>query len=119
MKVNCEKCSTEFEFDDAKIPEAGITVKCTHCGHLFRVEGPDDEVFADAPLGSLDEVVPRTGWRIRRRNGDELEFDDLATLRQWIVERRVAREDEISKTGESWKPLGSIIELANLFVIVD
>ena len=32
MDVRCERCKTDYEFDDARITEAGVTVKCTTCG---------------------------------------------------------------------------------------
>lgn len=114
MDVKCENCSTEYEFDDAKVTVAGITVKCTHCGHLFRV--------ARAPSTDAPAAAPATRtrhWMIRNRHGEIREFRDLSTLQQWIVARKVSREDEISKTGETWKKLGSIVELAGVFSAVD
>ncbi|MGK0357905.1 MAG: putative Zn finger-like uncharacterized protein [Bradymonadia bacterium] len=114
MDVKCENCSTEYEFDDSKVTAAGITVKCTHCGHLFRVSRPIQA--ADPPASP----APRSRhWVIRNRQGEVREFRDLSTLQQWIVARKVSREDEISKTGETWKKLGSIVELAGVFSAVD
>ena len=114
MDVKCENCSTEYEFDDAKVTAAGITVKCTHCGHLFRVSRRSK--VAEAPA----TAAPRSRhWMIRNRHGEIREFRDLSTLQQWIVARKVARDDEISKTGETWKKLGSIVELAGVFSAVD
>lgn len=127
MDVKCERCGTEYEFDDAKVTAAGITVKCTHCGHLFKVvreEAPSEPVPQRTPPGGIpaSEGVSRspipTRWRIRRATGEELEFNDLTTLQQWILERKVAPEDQISKTGDSWKPLGSIVELSSFFLAV-
>lgn len=114
MDVKCENCSTEYEFDDSKVTAAGITVKCTHCGHLFRVSRRTEA--ADPPASP----APRSRhWMIRNRQGEIREFRDLSTLQQWIVAHKVSREDEISKTGETWKKLGSIVELAGVFSAVD
>ena len=38
MDVRCERCKTEYEFDDARITEAGVTVRCTTCQHVFMVK---------------------------------------------------------------------------------
>src|SRR5260370_37262641 len=38
MDVRCEKCSTVYEFDDSRVGEQGVTVKCTQCGNLFKVK---------------------------------------------------------------------------------
>jgi predicted Zn finger-like uncharacterized protein len=37
MDVRCEKCGTEYELDDSRLKPAGVSVKCTTCGHVFRV----------------------------------------------------------------------------------
>lgn len=46
-------------------------------------------------------------------------FRELTTLQKWIVEGRVNREDEISKSGDRWKRLGSISELEPFFAIFE
>jgi predicted Zn finger-like uncharacterized protein len=37
MDVRCEKCQTEYELDEARLKPGGVTVKCTNCGHMFKV----------------------------------------------------------------------------------
>ncbi len=37
MDVRCERCKTLYELDEARVSEAGTTVRCTTCGHVFRV----------------------------------------------------------------------------------
>lgn len=37
MYVQCERCQAEYEFDDALVSERGTTVKCTSCGHQFKI----------------------------------------------------------------------------------
>ncbi len=37
MDVRCEKCQTEYELDEARLKPGGVTVKCTHCGHMFKI----------------------------------------------------------------------------------
>jgi predicted Zn finger-like uncharacterized protein len=36
--VTCEQCETQFQLDDAKVPETGIRVRCSRCKHAFFVE---------------------------------------------------------------------------------
>jgi len=38
--VTCESCETQFQLDDAKVPEGGIRVRCSRCKHAFFVESP-------------------------------------------------------------------------------
>src|SRR6185369_8909322 len=37
MDVRCEKCGTEYELDEARLKPGGVTVKCTTCGHMFKI----------------------------------------------------------------------------------
>ena len=120
MDIKCERCGTEYEFDDTRVSEEGVTVKCSTCGHLFKVRKKSfvltEPVLPDAE--SKDEIGDRN-WMVRQLDGSVLSFKELTTLQKWIVERRVSRDDEISKSGETWKRLGSIAELASFFQIVD
>ncbi|HET9451608.1 MAG TPA: zinc-ribbon domain-containing protein, partial [Aggregicoccus sp.] len=136
MDVRCERCKTEYEFDDARITEAGVTVRCTTCQHVFMVKKkalvvtvpvkPGGGVEASptpltaAPSGSGGAPADKgREWRVRQASGNVFTFRELTTLQKWIVERKVTRDDEISLTGESWKRLGNIAELASFFQVVD
>ncbi len=35
MIAQCEKCKSKFRIDDAKVPAAGLKVRCTKCMHIF------------------------------------------------------------------------------------
>src|SRR5688572_8605952 len=37
MDVRCEKCQTEYELDESRLKPGGVTVKCTNCGHMFKI----------------------------------------------------------------------------------
>ncbi|MCL2823479.1 MAG: zinc-ribbon domain-containing protein [Polyangiaceae bacterium] len=37
MRVECECCRTEYDFDDGLVSGRGTVVKCTNCGHQFRI----------------------------------------------------------------------------------
>ena len=38
MIITCERCATQFQLDDAKVPASGIRVRCSRCEHSFVVE---------------------------------------------------------------------------------
>jgi predicted Zn finger-like uncharacterized protein len=131
MDVRCEKCGTEYELDDAKVTEAGVTVKCTSCGNLFKVRRRASSQMGAMPRPTTPPVAGAAGpgdgasvaddkaWMIRNPTGQVQRFRELTTLQQWIVERKVTREFEISRTGEHWRRLGEIAELASFFLVVD
>ncbi len=114
MDVSCPQCKTEYEFEDARIPDDGLTVKCTQCAHVFRMKKKP----SDLPRPT-DDSMPGRDWRLRQASGNVFSFRRLTTLQKWIVERKVQKDDEISLTGESWKRLGDIAELASFFQVVD
>lgn len=182
MDVRCERCKTQYEIDDSRISETGVTVQCTTCHHVFVVKkkalvvtvpvkpgqvpaapaapgepaappvgtpppglrplsppmstpppvtaAPSPEPAVQAPPSASPQpsaqVLPPAAaapgsreWRLRQPSGNTFTFKDLTTLQKWIVERKVVRDDEISLTGETWKRLGDIAELATFFQVVD
>src|SRR5437899_4130010 len=56
MDVRCEKCMTVYEFDDSKVGEQGVTVKCTQCGNLFKVKRR--ERTQETPMGAAAARSP-------------------------------------------------------------
>lgn len=129
MDVRCERCKTQYDLDDSRISETGVTVQCTTCHHVFVVKKkalvvtvPVSPSSAEPAAQSLPPASAAPGareWRLRQPSGNTFTFKDLTTLQKWIVERKVSRDDEISLTGETWKRLGDIAELATFFQVVD
>ena len=59
-------------------------------------------------------------WTIRKRGATDVQScADLVTLRKWMLERRITRDDEISRSGKSFRRIGSIVEFESLFHSVD
>jgi predicted Zn finger-like uncharacterized protein len=109
MDVTCPRCGTEYEFEEARVPADGVTVKCTSCSHVFRVKKVINAPEVEPPLPPAP--LPRE-WKVRKPDGNLFEFKELTTLQKWIVERKVGRDDEISLLGDS-------SELASFFQVVD
>ncbi len=47
MTITCEKCSTRFVLDEARIPAQGARVRCSRCQHRFHVKPPPAPVSPD------------------------------------------------------------------------
>lgn len=101
MDVICERCGTEYEFEETLVSERGTTVKCTNCGHLFKV------------------YRPRGGgartWSVRDRRGKVRTLESLRELQQLIADGVLVAQDEIAGEDHAWKPLGAIAELRTFF----
>lgn len=117
MDVTCTRCSTVYEIEEGTVSPSGMTVKCTQCGHLFKVRGPsrapEPSPAPTRPRRQSGEVTAK--WRVRRADGSLHALESLAELSRAIVEGRFADSDEISGTGQAWKKLGDIAELSILF----
>src|SRR5688572_27945433 len=103
MDVRCGRCGTEYEFDDALISERGTTVKCTNCGHQFKVY----------PAQTSMSVPER--WVVRTTSGRELVYTSLRDLQRGITQRQVGPEDTLSRGNQPPRPLGAIAELEPFF----
>lgn len=103
MDVRCGRCGTEYEFDDALVSERGTTVKCTNCGHQFRIKPPEKGIGAPER------------WVVRTAQGRELVYTSLRELQRGIAQRQVAPEDLLSRGNQPPRPLGSIAELEPFF----
>ncbi len=103
MDVNCEKCSTEYSLDETLVGPTGTSVRCTSCGHVFRVM---------APAGSRRDSVE---WQLRQGDGSTYPFERLGVLQQWIAQGKVSPDDFLSKGGQKWKRLGDIAEIKPFF----
>jgi len=105
MDVTCERCGTEYEFDETLLSGRGTSVKCTNCGHVFKVY----------PKAQADADRATSSWRLRLKDGSIDTIDTLRELQRRIGSGELAPENEIARGEESWKTLGSIPELETFF----
>jgi predicted Zn finger-like uncharacterized protein len=103
MDVRCNRCGTEYEFDDALISERGTTVKCTNCSYQFKIY----------PRGAAGSVPER--WVVRGSDGRENVYTSLRDLQRAIADRRVGPHDLLSRGADPPRALGSIPELEPFF----
>jgi predicted Zn finger-like uncharacterized protein len=102
MDVRCNRCGTEYEFDDALISERGTTVKCTNCGLQFKV-------YPSHHSGGPER------WVVRTSQGRELVFTSLRELQRGIADRKVGPADMLTRGQKPSRPLSSIAELEPFF----
>ncbi|MEC7518284.1 MAG: tetratricopeptide repeat protein [Myxococcota bacterium] len=103
MDVTCERCGTEYEFDETLVSDRGTTVKCTNCGHLFKVFRPDAEASG------------AKSWQVRTGDGSTRTLGSLKELQRLITAGSLHESDWISRGGDDWKRLGDIAELSTFF----
>jgi hypothetical protein len=86
--------------------------------HGLREHLSGDATRRPGPWSSRIARRPRSGCS-RPRTGRPTAFRNLTSLQKWIIERKVTREDRISRTGHAWRRLGEIVELEPFFDVVD
>jgi predicted Zn finger-like uncharacterized protein len=101
MIIQCRQCRTKFRFDDAKMEEEGVWLRCSNCRHVFfqdNVPGalPDRELPANGEktpsadgssmprMGVLPKDVPISG-------GD----DDAAQFLENVLQAKKDLNDEV------------------------
>ncbi len=117
MDVRCERCGTEYEFDDALVSDRGTSVKCTECQHEFRVM-PSQVAVPAAGVGGAGGTGDE--WAVTRAGGGLVVFTSLRDLQDAIRGGDLGREDMVSRPGRSGaagraRALGTISELEHLF----
>jgi predicted Zn finger-like uncharacterized protein len=56
--VTCERCSTQFRLDEARIPEAGVRVRCSRCKYAFHVDRPGQSEEARVQRAATQALAP-------------------------------------------------------------
>ena len=103
MDVRCNRCGTDYEFDDALISDRGTTVQCTNCGYQFKI------------YPERTAVASPERWVVHTMSGTELVYTSLRDLQRAIGEHKVGPKDLLSRGNQPSRPLGSIPELEPFF----
>jgi predicted Zn finger-like uncharacterized protein len=106
MDVICDRCKAEYEFDEALLGDKGTTVKCSACGHVFRVLPPNRD-------------AARSQLKLRfAKDGSVKTIGSLRELQQRIRGGEVSLDDELGREGFPFRSLRDVPELKNFFTSV-
>ena len=100
-------------------PERSSRTSSTETPKLGTQPAPPRAPVAAAAVPPPSAPQAAGDWMVKKADGQIFRFRELTTLQKWIVERKVVRDDEISRTGKSWKKLGEIAELTSFFQVVE
>lgn len=67
MIIECKECGTKYRFDETRVGEEGVWVRCTRCGHVFHEKKTTEE----GAVG-LDRIVTSTAVEESGRAEEEL-----------------------------------------------
>jgi len=104
MDVRCERCNAEYEFDDSLLGDHGTTVKCSSCGHVFRV-------------AAASRQPSRPSLKVRfARDGRIEPLSSLRDLQRRIHAGEAGLDDYLGREGFPWRKLSDVPELRSFFV---
>jgi len=110
MDVRCPQCQTLYELETAQLKAPVITLKCSQCQHVFRIETKQS--------GLVQENQRR--WMIRAEaSGDILYITGFDVLHQWLMQGKVKKTDQISRSGKKWTELSEIGEFMPIFQVIE
>ncbi len=136
MITHCPHCHTEFLLEDSELPAGGMSLQCASCRQVFGVlaspvggigGGKDTKAKPDATqvvafAMTFDEddtpapaAPPSPNWQLKRESGEVVPVEDFNMIKQWIVDKRVRREDLLTQDGISWQRLANMRELIPSF----
>ncbi len=104
MDVSCPQCDTVFELEASQLSSGNATLQCSECEHVFRIRS---------------EVENTKRWMLRNQAGDISYFSTFDVLHQWMMEQKVSKFDEVSRSGNKWVTLDSIGEFAPVFQVLE
>ena len=65
MVIACSKCQTRFHVEDARVPEAGVRVRCSKCKHAFFVRPLVPERHSNVRSDGLPyQIIDQSGEAI-------------------------------------------------------
>ncbi|HUT77458.1 MAG TPA: hypothetical protein VM285_07215 [Polyangia bacterium] len=104
ITVLCTSCGAGHEVERILVGPEGTPVRCAACQTIFAVYPENDQQLKSAVV-----------WIVRDSDGNTTPFRRLGVLQKMILEGRAAPDNELSRFGESWKPLGEIDGLRDCF----
>ncbi|MCB9743714.1 MAG: hypothetical protein H6740_14030 [Alphaproteobacteria bacterium] len=139
LRFRCEGCDAMILVDAAELQAAPTTLPVppppplpfdVPFGAVYKPS--PDEPSIPTPSRALPRPLPpepapeaepeRTdddNSLLIKNEGKVYQAEDLSTVQRWIVERRVMREDLISKDGARWEPVGHRGELEPFFSVME
>ena len=82
MIIACPECSTKFNINSDRIPDAGAKVRCARCKHVFLAEKPiEHELFAVEAIDTVqEETSTKEDFDETTSEGNDFSYDKFQEL---------------------------------------
>ena len=81
MIIVCPECSTKFNVNSDRLPDAGAKVRCARCKHVFHVEKPAEEIPSSQTIFEekiSEEAVTQPAWETEDFSEPETDEADFS-----------------------------------------
>jgi len=85
LVITCEGCTTRFQLDDVRVPDAGIRVRCSRCDHAFFVKPA--ERAGDPVVRAVDEALAAEEISARNPVGTGVAAESPGDEHEWEFNR--------------------------------
>ena len=110
MIITCRNCEAQFEFDELRVPEEGVQVRCSSCQAVFSVasESQSPEAF------DLTEAGPEPGGEERGDRGDPVPADAFGSIEDFAFDASPLAESEEAAAALEFDDSDEILEATPL-----
>ncbi len=110
MIITCRNCEAQFEFDELRVPEEGVQVRCSSCQAVFSVasESQSPEAF------DLTEAGPEPGGEERGDRGDPVPADAFGSIEDFAFDASPLAESEEAAPALEFDDSDEILEATPL-----
>lgn len=141
MRIRCENCHTEFQYEPPVAGDIPLIVPCTECefpnsvpGGGSRVETGETlytqcfscgrQMIHDASLAipickncqeGEEQASSLKEWMVKKLSGQIYGPFDAETIQTWIQTHKIEGRDEVAKVGGQWKKFDAHPAFSRLF----
>jgi predicted Zn finger-like uncharacterized protein len=121
MIIECKECGTKYRFDETRVGEEGVWVRCTRCGHVFHEGKPAEETIV-----SLDRIVTPPAGEEPRGAVEKIAVagagEEAPPAEETPEERPAPPPEEVTfpraKKRQAWTPVRIGLYLAMLVLVL-
>ncbi len=122
MIIQCKECGTKYRFDEDRVSEEGIWVRCNRCGHVFH-----EKKTAEEKVISPDQAVTPVEREEARPPAEQMRHvaaeDEAPPAEEKVLEEPPSAEPEEvtfprAKKRQAWTPVRIGLYLAMLVLVL-
>ncbi|MFH1132191.1 MAG: tetratricopeptide repeat protein [Pseudomonadota bacterium] len=113
MKINCNRCGTEYNVDETQIPNTGLTIECENCQESIFVSANQAQPPGSPPPIPADAGESNKRYYVRKANGEIAGPWVQQAIVSMLEQQTLSGNETVSEDGRQWISLSEISVFAN------